>query len=60
MWLALAPTEDKPPEVIPTNDLREYQAGCECWCSPRWDDGVLVHNSMDRREEYERGERKPS
>lgn len=46
--------------VVPLNDLREHETDRPCWCSPREDDGVIVHNSMDGREFYERGERKLS
>lgn len=48
--------------VYPVNDLREHETdGKPCWCNPRIEeDGMLiVHNSMDKREEYEQG-RKPS
>jgi hypothetical protein len=45
--------------VVPVNDLREHIANTDCWCKPYEDDGVWVHHSMDRREEYEEG-RKPS
>ncbi len=45
--------------VIPSNDLREHTPFDHCWCKPHEDDGLWVHNSMDRREEYEEG-RKPS
>lgn len=41
--------------VVPINDLREHQENEKCWCRPNDDEGVIVHNSMDRREEYERG-----
>jgi hypothetical protein len=45
--------------VVPVNDLREHSlAGC--WCCPADDDGVVVHNSLDGREQFERGERKMS
>lgn len=55
-WLA---TEtDDIPHVIPINDLRPHDID-DCWCNPWEDDGVMVHNSADRREEYENG-RKPS
>jgi hypothetical protein len=47
--------------VVPLNDLREHIASLDCWCKPteedEWPD-VLVHNSMDRREEYEAGREK--
>jgi hypothetical protein len=54
-WIAYAP----PPEVMPIDDLREHEFGDGCWCRPTLDDGVLVHHSMDRREEFEEG-RRPS
>lgn len=43
--------------VIPINDLREHDEHGACWCRPTiyHDDAIVVHNSMDRREEYERG-----
>jgi hypothetical protein len=55
-WLCLA----DPPEVIPLADLREHAQGEGCWCDPFERDGVLLHNSADERELFERGERKPS
>lgn len=47
---------------MPVNDLREHVDRPDCWCKPKQDaeyPEVWVHNSMDRREEYEQG-RKPS
>lgn len=41
--------------VVPVNDLREHEDTPDCWCRPDYDDGVYVHHSMDRREEYEQG-----
>ena len=41
--------------VYPLDDLREHILKGKCWCHPFDDDGVTVHNSMDRREEFERG-----
>lgn len=46
--------------VVPVDDLREHLCDLACWCKPRTEDGgvdtyVVVHNSMDRREEYEEG-----
>lgn len=53
-WIATV--ENGFPEAYPLNDLREHKCGDPaCWCLPFWEDGVLVHNSMDKREEYERG-----
>lgn len=43
-----------PHEVMPNNDLRQHQIGCDCWCDPYFDDLVLVHNSLDDRKAYER------
>ena len=46
--------------VYPVNDLREHSLTSDCWCNAADDDGLIVHNSLDRRELFERGERKPS
>lgn len=47
--------------VLPVDDLREHEETAECWCSPRLEYAgvgeVVIHNSMDGRELYERGER---
>ncbi len=52
--------------VYPLEDLREHQVGqgdgTQCWCGPKRDEecqGVVVHNALDGREEYEDGSRKP-
>jgi hypothetical protein len=45
--------------VIPVNDLREHSL-TECWCYPLDDEGLSVHNSLDGRELYERGEKQVS
>ena len=55
-WTAYA----DPLEVAPNDDLMPHLAGPGCWCKPKWDEDVLVHNAMDEREKYERGERKAS
>jgi hypothetical protein len=47
--------EDGTRHVIPLDDLRPHSDSEHCWCNPFDYDGVTVHNSMDRREEYERG-----
>jgi hypothetical protein len=44
------------PHVVPYQDLKPHGVVGECWCHPYEDDGVIVHNSMDKRERYERGE----
>lgn len=43
--------------VYPLNDFREHDtSGVKCWCNPTIDEyEVVIHNSMDRREEYEQG-----
>lgn len=48
--------------VVPLNDLKEHALSVECWCRPKVDDddNIVVHNSMDGRELYERGERLPT
>ena len=48
----------EPIHTIPVDDLREHMESRECWCKPRQDEDephVWIHNSMDRREEYEQG-----
>lgn len=45
--------------VYPSGDLREHVLeGTTCWCRPKLDEGVVVHNAMDDRESYERGRKK--
>ena len=47
--------------VVPLNDLRPHLAdNAECPCQPFYDGRILVHNSFDGRESFERGERKVS
>lgn len=44
--------------IIPLDDLREHVTSVDCWCHPTPDVDeplVIVHHSMDRREEYEEG-----
>lgn len=62
-WLSLP--LDSECHVTPIDDLRDHEMARTCWCRPRIDDDepswpIVVHNSMDRREEFERGERVPS
>lgn len=56
MWIGLS----NPPEVKPLDDLRPHDDGPGCWCAPTEVEGVIVHNALDQRELYERGELKPS
>jgi len=60
--MALTIEELVPLHVVPVNDLREHSTDSDvtCWCNPATEDGVIVHNSMDGREKFETGERKPS
>lgn len=58
---------DKVPDYIhvyPLNDLKDHVIeGPDCWCHPEPDHiypNVIVHNSMDGREQYETKERKPN
>jgi hypothetical protein len=44
--------------TMPVGDLREHEASRACWCHPKQDEDEIrlwIHNSMDRREEYEQG-----
>lgn len=47
--------------VTPLEDLRDHADAADCWCKPTVEgDGFAVHNSLDGREAFERGERLPS
>jgi len=53
--------DDERVHVVPINDWREHDPSVECWCKPTPDDEeprIIVHHSMDRREEYEQGRKK--
>ena len=39
--------------VMPIGDLHEHIADPKCFCKPTDDDGVWVHHSLDKREEFE-------
>lgn len=57
-WRLFSAGEGKPATVWPLDDFREHEPDNQtCWCRPRFDGDVLVHNAMDRREEYEQGRR---
>lgn len=57
-WMIFLPCVENPrAEVIPQNDFREHAGGLVCWCKPKIDGAAIVHNAMDQREYYERGER---
>jgi hypothetical protein len=50
-------TTDTYPHVRPREDLKPHRLTFKCWCGPTFDEGVWVHHSMDRREDYEAGRR---
>jgi hypothetical protein len=42
--------------IYPIADLRPHVLeGVDCWCRPRLEDGLVIHNAMDERETYEQG-----
>jgi len=49
--------------VVPVDDLRQHicDKAERCWCHPVYDaeHDIYVHNSLDKREAYEDGSRKP-
>lgn len=53
-WIVLDAVSE-PSHVIPLDDLKPHAVEHLCWCSPTDDEGILVHHSMDRREEFEEG-----
>lgn len=50
-WLV----QSNPEEVTPLDDFKQHISGIKCWCKPILDETTLVHNAMDKREEYENG-----
>lgn len=45
--------------IIPQNDDRNHTCNRHCWCDPLEQDGrKWIHQSFDRREDYEQGYRK--
>jgi hypothetical protein len=55
-WQVLGPTMLNCATVFPLDDLHEHDPdNSSCWCRPIYDDGILVHNSMDGREAIEEG-----
>lgn len=47
--------------IVPRNDLREHYPTVDCLCGPKYDEDcdAWVHNALDQRELYERGELLP-
>ncbi len=48
--------------IYPLNDLKDHliEDGDKCWCNPEKDGDLIVHHSMDGREDYETGKRRPN
>lgn len=50
--------------VVPVDDLRDHAETVDCWCCPTVEIAgagcMVVHNSMDGREDFETGARKLS
>lgn len=57
-WIVVYDDRDEP-HVVPLVDLREHEISERCWCRPVDDEGIWVHNSMDRRELIEQGLARP-
>jgi hypothetical protein len=59
--LAWTTFHQPPVEVVPMNDIREHVPGMRCWCQPEVDDClVIIHNALDRRDEFMTKRRRPS
>ena len=43
--------------IYPVEDLKPHEMTDTCWCNPTVDDedDIVIHNAMDRREEFEEG-----
>ncbi|RZL39227.1 MAG: hypothetical protein EOP35_04110 [Rubrivivax sp.] len=49
---------DTDTHVLPLNDLRPHDLLRSCWCRPEEDfevARVVIHNSLDRREQHQHG-----
>lgn len=46
--------------VWPLDDLKDHELEKDCWCKPLLDGNIIVHNSMDGREDYENNIRQKS
>jgi hypothetical protein len=56
-WEEICP----PSELFPMNDIRQHEPGMKCWCCPEVNETMtIIHNALDRREEFMEGHRKPS
>lgn len=49
--------------IIPVEDMRQHDGNSKCWCNPLIEfelyGTIVTHNSLDERELYETGQRKP-
>ena len=55
----VTPMDEKRLHVYPLNDYRDHviDPTVDCWCHPTMtEDGIVVHNAIDGREKFERGE----
>lgn len=66
-WCVVGPvTLDGRPmhtHVVPNCDMRRHQLDPSCWCQPVEDEeqaNLWAHNSLDGREKYEQGDRRPN
>ena len=42
--------------IYPLNDLKPHNTGSgKCWCKPKYDGYVVIHNAADGRTDYEAG-----
>jgi hypothetical protein len=59
-WLSIFHPDES--HVIPQNDLKPHDTSAGCWCGPteNAEYPIFVHHSMDGREDFETGKRKPS
>lgn len=58
-WDGYRSIKDGEVHIIPVNDDLQHTCYKTCWCEPReLDDLQWMHNSFDRREDYENGLRK--
>ncbi|RTL03548.1 hypothetical protein EKK58_12835 [Candidatus Dependentiae bacterium] len=62
MWETLE--LDKEIHIIPIGDIHQHEENSKCWCNPSIETeinkDIITHNSLDKRELYETGQRKPN
>lgn len=39
--------------AVPLKDYRRHELTEKCWCKPKYDEGSIIHNALDKREDYE-------